>query len=321
MTGPLTPQIPPGLPLIRARLIFNPAAGNVDESPFRLAELLTQLQAWNILPEVHMVTPASDVAGVAAHAIAHGAEMVIVAGGDGTIENAAGPLVGTGTTLGIIPAGTRNNLAHSLAIPPTLPEAVALLRQGNRIRMDVGRAECNTGGRWFLETSSIGLVSALYPAADEIQHGNLARIADLLSTFVTAQPAEMRLTVDGGDAIAAQGHLTFVANAPYYGANFQLSPDVSFLDGVLDLFIFSELTKLELVSYAVQITAGAVEDPRILHYRVHRVAVESSPPMPVMADGVGLGEGRLVAEIHPAALAVMSGLPPAPPEAMEANRP
>jgi diacylglycerol kinase family enzyme len=92
------------------------------------------------------------------------------------------------------------------------------------------------------------------------------------------------------------------------------------LDGVLDLYIFSELTKLELVSYAVQISAGAVEDPRILHYRVRRVKIDSTPPMPVMADGVGLGEGQLAVEIHPAALAVMSGLPPAAAREAEASR-
>jgi diacylglycerol kinase family enzyme len=70
----------------------------------------------------------------------------------------------------------------------------------------------------------------------------------------------------------------------------------------------------------VQISAGVLEDPRIKHYRVRRVVIQSDPPVPVMADGVTMGEGTLIAEVHPAALVVMSGLPPVNEEA-EAGAP
>lgn len=308
-TPEISAQIRSTLKPVRAKLIFNPAAGMTEESPFQLAEVIRLLQAWEIIPEVYMVMPDSQLSEVVRSAIRRGIRLIIISGGDGTIENAIGPMVGTNTTLGIIPTGTRNNIAISLGIPSEIPAAVALLRQGKKMRIDVGKAQCDQSSRWFIETSTLGLASALYPSADEIQHGNLARIADFFSTLVTSQPGTMRLIFDDQERVTAQGHLALLANMPYFGANFQLSPEISFRDGWLDLYVFSELTKLELMSYAVQITTGTPSsDTRILHYRVKHVTVETEPVMPVMADGFMLGEGSLVASIRPRGLNVISGL-------------
>jgi diacylglycerol kinase (ATP) len=300
---------------LRAKLIFNPVAGISEEAPFRLSEIIMEMhmemQSWNIIPEVHLVGPESHLPSVVSHAVERGIRLIVISGGDGTIENAMGPLVGTGAVLGIIPTGTRNNIAISLGIPGVISEAVALLRQGTPKKIDVGRAECGRECRWFLETSSVGLVPALYPSADDIQHGNLGRIADFLSKLVTSQTAEMSITLDDGQEIHTQSHLALAANMPYFGPNFQMSEEVSFQDGLLDLFIFSELNKLELMSYAVQMTAGAQStDTRILHYRVRRMVMDSNPKMPVMADGFALGDGKLTASIASQGLSVMANLPP-----------
>jgi diacylglycerol kinase (ATP) len=304
---------------VRAKLIFNPSAGDVEESPYQLSEIITLLQTWRIIPEVMIVTPKTRIAPAVSSAIRHGIKLIIVSGGDGTIETVIEPMVGTTATLGIIPTGTRNNLALSLGIPPSIPDAIELIRRGHRIRIDVGHARCGRNVRWFLETSSVGLASALYSSADEIQHGNLARIADFLSTLVTSQPAEMNLIIDGEEKIKTQGHLAFVANMPYFGANFHVSQDVSFQDGYLDLFVFSDLTKLELMTYAVQVLTGVVEDERILHYKIKKVVMETVPKMLTMADGVALGEGVLTTTVHPESLNIMSGLKPIVEKAAEAK--
>ena len=157
-------------------------------------------------------------------------------------------------------------------------------------------------------SSEIGLLPALYPAADDIQHGNLTRITELLSTLVSYQPANIRLTLDHDQQVDTQGYLALVANAPYFGVNIQVSSRVSFQDAWLDVFVFSNLTKLELIGYAAaQMTTGGAEDPRILHYRVKQVTIETTPPMQVTADGSPLGEGPLRAEIYPRGLRVMAG--------------
>jgi YegS/Rv2252/BmrU family lipid kinase len=292
----------------RALLVFNPEAGDTGASALQLSEMISLMQLWHIIPEVHIIGGDSRLSEVVGRALRHGVRLVVAAGGDGTIESVAQAVMGSRATLGIIPKGTRNNLALSLGIPLNMAEAVELLRHGRAVSIDVGRAACGAESLWFLETSSIGLLPALYPAADDIQHGNLTRITELLSTLVSYQPASMRLTLDHGQQVDTQGYLALVANAPYFGVNIQVSSRVSFQDAWLDVFVFSNLTKLELIGYAAaQITTGGAEDPRILHYRVKHVMIETVPPMQVTADGTPLGEGPLLAEIYPRSLRVMAG--------------
>lgn len=293
----------------RALLVFNPQAGDTAASPEELLEIISLMQFWNFVPEVHIVTNESETMGVVRSALRRGVRLVVVAGGDGTIETTAQALVDTDAVLGILPKGTRNNLALSLHIPQDLGAAVELLRRGKVARMDVGRAVCGESSAWFLETSSIGLLPAIYPAADDIQHGNLARIAELLATLVTYQPASLRLSFDGGAQVDMEGYLVLIANAPFFGANIQVSPFVSFQDGWLDVFLFPFLSKLDLIGYAAtQIAVGGAEDPRILHYRFRHAQIEADPAMHVTADGTSLGVGPLLVDIHPNSLRVVTGL-------------
>lgn len=292
-----------------AMLIFNPVSGQPRESPNQLVEILSYLQAANILPEVFLVEPNSHLPSVAANAIERGIRFIIVSGGDGTIDSVMGSLVGTEATLGILPTGTRNNIAFSLGVPSdNLEAAVQILRNGHRLRIDVGHANCSGESRYFLEACSVGLLSALFPAADDIQHGNFARIGDLLSTLITSPPAEFHIQIDQGlEKLDTQAHVLLVANMPYIGARFQAGPDISFDDSHLDVFIYSNLSKLDLIGVAVQATGGGTDDPRIQRYRVRQLAVETEPKLPVMADGFALGEGPLKIELYRHGLAVMAG--------------
>ena len=239
---------------VKAKLIFNPAAGNPAESAVQLVELLRHLQAQQIQVEVVLVQPEHRLPAIARSAARAGAKMVIVSGGDGTIENVALGLVGSQTTLGIIPTGTRNNLARSLGIPTnSIADAVALLRQGRRLKIDVGQVRHRRASRCFLEAGVIGLASALYPSADDIQHGDLGKIAEFISTLVSAAPSEIRFRVDHHrKEIVTHAHLVIVANMPFMGANFQIAPDVSFDDRHLDVFVYSDLSKRDLIGQAMQ---------------------------------------------------------------------
>src|SRR5512136_3103608 len=251
---------------VKAKLIFNPAAGNPAESAMQLVELLRQLQTQHIQVEVLVVQPEHRLPAIARSAARAGAKMVIVSGGDGTIENVALGLVGSQATLGIIPTGTRNNLARSLGIPTnSLAGAVALLRRGRRLKIDVGQVRHRKASRGFLEAGVIGLASALYPSADDIQHGDLGKIAEFISTLVSAAPSEIRLQVDHHrKEIVTHAHLVIVANMPFMGANFQIAPDVSFDDRHLDVLVYSDLSKRELVGQAVQSLATAPDADVVL---------------------------------------------------------
>ncbi len=292
---------------LRAKLIYNAIAGRSDESPQQLADILTEMQNSNILTEVYMVNPNSQVEPVVRSAIRGGINLIVVAGGDGTIDSVTGAMIGSSATLGIIPTGTRNNLAFNLGIPDTIPGAVALLRAGRRLKIDVGSMRSGHARRWFLEDATLGLLSDIYPFADSVQHGDLTQIGNLLSTVVSSTPSHLRMTLDGHKHIDMSAYMVLIANMPYIGPRFQISPDVSWNDNHLDVFVFSDMSKLDLISYAVQSTGGAVEDARIKHYRIKRVNIHSDPPMPVLADGMLLDLGPVTAQVHSRALAIMGG--------------
>lgn len=295
-------------PASHVKLIFNPISGTSTESPAQLMEIVRQIQADGLIPEVYLFQPGDDLNQVVKDALHRGFRSFVVSGGDGTIDTVAGALMGSRATLGIIPTGTQNNVALSLGIPfADIPSAVSLLTQGERIKVDMGTATCNAFRQPFLEACSVGLLSALFPAADDIQHGNLMRIGDLLSTLVTFPPAEMHLTLDHHEEIHTQGHVVLVGNMPFVGPHFHVDPECQFDDGLLEVLVFANLNKLELLGSAVQIAGGGPQDPRIQRYHVRSVTIDTQPPMPVLVDGFPLGEGPLSISVNRQTLRVIAG--------------
>jgi diacylglycerol kinase (ATP) len=292
---------------IRAKLIFNAGSGRPEESPQQLASILSEMQDQQILPEVYSVRPDSQLETVVHDAIKTGIKLIVVAGGDGTIDSIVGAMVGSDATLGVIPIGTRNNVAFNLGITGDIANSVALLRQGRQLKIDVGRVHCGHARHWFLELAALGLLSDLYPMADDLQHGDLAQIGGLLSTLISATPSRLRMILDGHKHLDMTAHMTLITNMPFLGPHFQISPKVSFKDGRLDVFTFSDMSKLNMISYAMLSHGGLVEDAGIKHYRAKHVKIRSIPRMPVLADGILLGEGSLSVHIHPRALTVMTG--------------
>jgi diacylglycerol kinase (ATP) len=270
--------------------------------------VIHEMQKWKLVPEAYLVEPDSDLPVVVQDALARGIRMFVVCGGDGTISAVARTLAGTRATLGIIPIGTQNNTALSLGIPADVPAAISILRTGRRIK---------------LEVCSVGLVSTLFPSADDVQHGNLARAGDFLAALVSSPPAEIHLLLDDQQEIRQVGHVVLVSNMPYIGLHYQVASAASFQDGLLDVLFFADLSKLELLGYVLRgIGVGRPEDPRIEHFRVRRVDIDTHPSMPVMADGSALGKGLVRIEVRRRVLAVMVGAPapealPGPSEVIE----
>ncbi|HEX7556106.1 MAG TPA: hypothetical protein VF338_05740, partial [Leptolinea sp.] len=143
-----------------------------------------------------------------------------------------------------------------------------------------------------------------------------ARIGDFLTTLAASPPAEIHLLLDGKKEIQNVGHIVLVSNMPYIGLHYQVGAVASFRDGLLDVLFFADLSKINLLGYVFQgVGEGYPEDSRIQHFHVHRVEIETQPAMPIMVDGISLGDGGLVRiEIRRHALAVMVGQPDVLPE-------
>jgi len=292
---------------LRAKLIFNAGSGKLEESPHQLASILSAMQDHQILPEVYTVRPDSDLESVVRDALKAGIKLIVVAGGDGTIDSVIGAMVKSDATLGIIPTGTRNNVAYNLGITGDIENSVALLRHGRRLKIDVGRVHCGHSRSWFLEGVALGLISDLYPMADDIQHGDLAQIGGLLSTLVSAVPSKLRINLDKNKRLDIATHMMLIANMSFIGPHFQISPDVSFKDSYLDVFTFSDMSKINMISFAMLSRGALLEDADNQHYRAKQLKIVSDPPMSVLADGVLLGQGAISIQIHPRALTVMAG--------------
>lgn len=292
---------------IKVKLIFNHIAGNQQQSAQQLADVLLAMQANNIQPEVYLIEPEVDIRKIVRRAAQDGTRIIVVAGGDGTVDSVAHHMVGTRLRLGIIPIGTRNNLALNLHIPSEIPAAVALLRKGKPLRIDVGKARSGGSTRYFLELVTIGLLSDMYEITDDLQHGDVTRVGEWVSTFMAAEPSQARLRLDQARTVGASGHMALVANMRYIGPNMEIDPRVSHQDGKLDVFVFSDMTKLHLISFALRSLAGNVDQESIKHFRVKQLKLDSQPAMKIMADGVELGSGAARIEVLPKALTVITG--------------
>lgn len=266
------------------------------------------MQDQQILPEVYTVRPDSDLESVVRDAIKTGIQLIVVAGGDGTIDSVIGAMIGRDVTLGIIPTGTRNNVAFNLGITGDIASSVALLRKGHQMKIDVGRVHFGHSRHWFLEGVAIGLISDLYPIADDLQHGDLAQIGGFLSTLISATPSRLRMVLDKSKRFDTTAHMMLITNMPVLGPHFQISSKVSFKDGHLDVFTFPDMSKLNMISSAVFSQLNAAENIGIKHYRVQHAQIHSIPPMPILADGLLLGEGSLSVHVHARALSMMTGI-------------
>ena len=290
---------------MNTRLIINPTSGPAEKTNL-LTEIVDALQTQGIKAEICTTTPDEDGEGLAAEAAQAGAQLVIVAGGDGTIEAAARGLRHTQTVLGIIPLGTRNNIAASLNIPTDLTQAIQTLVEGERGQFDMGK----TNNYYFMEVVGVGLEASLFPCGNEVKEGikknYLAAFKSFFSgikTFLQFRPHRLALRFDGRKTRRLHTLQVNICNSPRYGVNFALAPEAKMNDGKLDVVYIDNPSKWDHLRHFFRAMRGErLPHERLNTYRAAKIEVRSHPQLEVHADGECLGTTPITVEVVPAAL-------------------
>jgi diacylglycerol kinase (ATP) len=293
-----------------ARLIVNAKGDSLAGQIGSTEKLVAMLRAHGIQAQVHLKTSGRAVRQWVREAVNNDEALVIAVGGDGTIEDVALSLVGSRTALGIIPAGTMNNLARALGIPLDVEQACALLGAGITRHIDVGciRAPGESSGTYFLETAGLGLGVA-FPAGQNVEKGRWGKLPATFRKMFDVSAAPTQIELDNGEKIETTVKLVTVSNAPLFGSNNLIAPDAKMDDGLFDLAVYDGLGDLELAKYFLGTTEGRrVSNPNVRFYRTRSAHIRSSQALPTNADKDELLDHEEVEfEVIPRAVSVVAG--------------
>ena len=298
----------------RIRVLWNPHSGRKGGVPTNSAsrDTLEDLMARHGLgSDLHETRSEPEALESARDAVAHGYDVVVAAGGDGTVRSVAGELLGARSALGILPLGSVMNVARMIGLPRDLEGAAEILDTGRARPMDVGVA----GDHVFLESASVGLHAAISRDLARIEHGDYGGILRSIVAAFRYRPSRVHIQLDDGRTIERRALLVAVANGPYLGAGFTVAPEAAIDDGQLDVRVFLHYSKRELILNFASIAFGRrAFVPHSITERAAQVRITSHRPIPVRADGEDLGTTPVRFEIRPGALRVVMPVPDGPPD-------
>jgi diacylglycerol kinase (ATP) len=295
--------------------LANPTSGGkvgsgqgLDDDPARLTPeaLRDALRDRGLTVELHTLEQADDIAALVRGGADAGRD-VVVAGGDGTVSAAATELLNTPeAALGILATGSFNNMAHGFGVPATLDAALDVIGRGSRVAIDCGWVvrDGQEGGPFF-EAVGIGLESLGFLAAEVAERRGMWRAARAVWRGLRARTSTLTITVDGREQRARTFAIT-VSNGPYHGPGFAVSPDADPTDGLLDVAIFSGMSRWEVIRHLIAVARRQPRDERrVVADRGRRVTVQGgSRALPAHADGISIGVTPVTLEVRPGALRV-----------------
>ncbi len=304
----------PPEPAVRGRrvaLIVNPAKVT-DLATFR-RHVEFELEAAHCDEPIWLETKRSDPGReMAREARAQGADLVLVAGGDGTVRVVASALAGTGIPVALIPAGTGNLLARNLGVPLDEPSALRTALEGTPTAVDLvkvtidGDAESSTH---FCAMAGVGIDAEVMSSTN----ADLKRAVGSAAYFIAAaqhirpEPRDVWVTVDDGEPAHHRYSIAVVGNIGILQGGLQLIPGASATDGLLDFIIASPEGTLDFASMAAKaITRVGQQSERVQHVKAHRVTMRLDEPVPYELDGDTAGRVTVFeAVVVPGALTLM----------------
>jgi diacylglycerol kinase (ATP) len=294
----------------RASFIVNPAAGGGRKG----AEAL--------IGDVKAAHPGADIQFAVTERAGHatflarelasaGYDPIVAVGGDGTVHEVANGLLeysGSIPTLGVIPVGTGNDFARSVGIPTRFAEAVAVAVGGAGVARAIDAARCND--RYFIGVAGAGLdarvASAVNGAPRWMKLGAMPFVWYALREIVRKRSVELVIELDRDTVRRQRSLLVSVSNCRFSGGGMQFSPDAEPDDGLLDVCIVGNASRIDLVRLLPRVFSGGhVGHPAVELQRAARVTISGPADVMAQSDGELIGGLPLVISVVPRALRVL----------------
>jgi YegS/Rv2252/BmrU family lipid kinase len=234
-------------------------------------------------------------------------KLLVVIGGDGTVNEIANGVAGTDAELAVLPSGTGQDFARTHGIPDRFEDAVHVVLDGETRTIDLGRVELESGTtRFFANVGSAGMSGAVARRANSMTKAYGGR-----ATFFYALTREFlawqntRVLVELDDSVRREGpmHDVIVANGNWHGGGMKLAPDARQDDGVFDVVTIGDVSKLDFVTTAPKLYNGRyLSHPKVELLQSSAVRISATEPLPLEVDGEPIGATPARFEVVPSSL-------------------
>jgi YegS/Rv2252/BmrU family lipid kinase len=287
--------------------IINPISGaGADRAAAarRVAMVRTEAERRGLHADIHVTESAGHARELAAASAASGIDLAIVWGGDGTFNEAGAALLGSGTTIGLVPAGSGNGLAGALGVPRDAQAALAVAFDGPTRTIDAGLM----GDRPFFNIAGVGFDARVARRFNERaagSRGGWPYFAISIREGCRYCAAHYTLQLDG-ESRRVRALLIVFANGREYGMGARISPGAELDDGLLDTTVVEERAVLARFWDARHLARGTTHlAPSVSVSKVAHAIVETEGPIEFHVDGEpGLARDRVEVRVLPKALKI-----------------
>ncbi len=291
--------------------LVNPASAN-GSTGRRWPELARQAAAAGLEGDTLFSERQGHLAELAREAALGGADLLVVVGGDGSLNEVANGLVGLGRTpeVALVPRGTGWDFSRTFGIPRKIDEAVSVALEGDVRTVDLGRASYHA---WdgsdataaFANVASAGMSGAIAKRANETTKalgGKASYLWAIFAVFSAWQASEIELDVDGERRTGRMFDVV-VANGRFFGGGLKVCPEAEPDDALFDVLTIGDITKRDLVLTVPKMYRGThLPHPKAELLRGSTVTVRSDTPLPIELDGEQPGTTPVRFEVVPRAL-------------------
>lgn len=284
---------------MKTLFIVNPVAGRNNS-----LKIWNEIKTKITIPYESVLTKTpGDAIKIAAQAVSEGFTRVVAVGGDGTVSEVVNGIAGTDVELGIIPAGSGNDLIKTLDIPQSPIDALAVVEKGQSQKIDLGKYDKG----YFINVAGAGFdAETLYTNQNiKFLKGPLAYVTSVIWTLIRYSPGKAKIEIDG-KIYHRKLWLAVVANGQYIGGGMRISPDAVVDDGLFDISLVGEISKLEIIRFLPSVFSGGHKNHKAFEViRGKNVKIEFETPVAAQVDGEIIGHTPVTFSIMPKALKVV----------------